>query len=661
MELSKLKLTDKRKMICEKLGFNNSKDILSYYPFKYENYQEVHYKDFRLGDVVCFEAELITYPSTFRYGKKSTTRFKVLYEDEELNITIFNRPWINNIKINASITIIGKYDGNNKVTALNYYDKKIDEVAGIVPFYSLKEGINQNEIKKLVELALKASINELEDDIPKEYVDEHHLISYKEAIINIHKPTNSDMLKKALARLKYEEFLRFYLALDILKGNANNVVKDKKVFDINLVNKFIDSFEYELTIDQLKAKDDILNDLASNKIMYRLVQGEVGSGKTIVSEIGLYANYLAGYQGALMAPTEILAKQHYETFKKHFEKFNVRVCVVYSSMNNAAQVKKDIKEGKYDIIIGTHALFSEDIEYRNLGLVIADEQHRFGVKQRKALKDKGDKVDFVLMSATPIPRTLASSIYGDMDISTIASMPNTRKGCKTYLIKKNSIVDILDDVKEVLKNGRQIYIIAPAIEKSDNYKAKDVSHLYDSLKEVLSPYKVSLMHGRLSSTEKDEIMTDYYSNRIQVLVSTTVVEVGVNVKNATMMIIYDSDKFGLSQLHQLRGRVQRGEYEGICYLLTDSKDALVHERLKVLTNSNDGFEISMQDLKLRGPGDILGTRQSGVPAFILGNIIEDTRFIEAARNDAKKIANMANEEDKAYYQKIKDISLNFVD
>ena len=463
--------------------------------------------------------------------------------------------------------------------------------------------------------------------------------------------------------MKYEEFLRFYVALDIIKGNSEHIIKNKKVFKDEDVDKLIASFGYELTDDQIKCKNDLLHDLRSNKIMYRLIQGEVGSGKTAMAMVGLYANYLSGYQGCLMAPTEILAKQHYESFKNSLEKFGVKVAVLYSAMDNEKEIKKQIKDKEIDIIIGTHALFSEDVEYNNLGLVIADEQHRFGVKQRNALKQKGENTDFCLMSATPIPRTLASTLFGDMDISTIETMPLGRKGCKTYLVKKNSIVDILDDIKSKLQEGRQIYIIAAAIEKSDNYKAKDVIGLYNSLVDELKPYKVSLMHGRLSSDEKDCIMHDFNENNIQVLISTTVVEVGVNVKNATMMIIYDADKFGLSQLHQLRGRVQRGNYEGSCYLLTDSKDEDVYKRLNVLVDSNDGFKISLEDLKLRGPGDILGTRQSGIPAFILGNLLEDTKFIEAARNDAKEICGNLNDiENKQYYDKILEVaSKNYID
>lgn len=660
MNLNDLKLTPKRKQICERLDLNDSSDILTYYPFRYEEYEKVAYKDFKVGSQVCFVGQLVSYPSTFRKGRLSTTRFKVLYDNEIISVTIFNRPWIKNVKEDETITIIGKYDGNNKVTASNYYTKDIS--GSIIPYYPLKEGINQNDIKKLIQFTYAKCENEIVDEIPSDLINEHKLIDYKTAIENIHNPINKKQLALAMSRLKYEEFLRFYLALDILKGNTTNKAKDKKEFDTNKVNELIESLSFKLTTDQKTAVEDILDDLKSEKIMYRLVQGEVGSGKTAVATIGLYANYLAGYQGALMAPTEILAKQHYESLKRQLEPFGVKVDVLYSAMSNDKDVKSRLEFGDIDIIVGTHALFSEDVLYKKLGLVIADEQHRFGVRQRQALKEKGNNCDFILMSATPIPRTLASSIYGDMDISTIETLPSGRKGCKTYLINKNSIVDILDEVKNKLNEGRQIYIIAAAIEKSDNYKAKDVNGLYEALKEELKPYNVSLLHGKLSSEQKDLIMDKFNNNEIQVLISTTVVEVGVNVKNATMMIIYDADKFGLSQLHQLRGRIQRSNYEGVCYLLTDNKDESVLNRLNILVKSNDGFEISYEDLKLRGPGDILGTRQSGLPAFILGNLIEDTKFIEAARDDSHKITNnLDNEEYKKFYEKIlENTNKNFI-
>ena len=655
MNLSELKLTPRRKEICERLGLYDSDAILSYYPFRYELNEKTPFSMFRIGSQVCFVGELASYPSTFRKGKFSSTKFKVLYDDEILNITIFNRPWIRNLQMNEVMTIVGRYDGNNKITASNYYLKDIS--GQIIPIYPLKEGISQNDIRKIISFTYEKCEKELIDMLPADLKEKHQLIDYKTAVCQIHNPDNKQILSKALSRLKYDEFLRFYTALDALKDENQLQLKQAKEFDDRKVQSFIDSFSFTLTEDQSTAVDEIIKDLHSSKIMYRLVQGEVGSGKTAVAMIALYANFLAGYQGALMAPTEILARQHYESLKKQLEPFGVRVCVLYGAMDEEKKIKQMITDNEFDVVVGTHALFSQDVDYCKLGLVIADEQHRFGVRQRQALRNKGEFSDFILMSATPIPRTLASSLYGDMDVSSIASLPAGRKGCKTYLIRKNSVVDILPEIFKKLDEGRQIYVIAAAIDKSDNYKAKDVSGLYNALKERLKPYEVALLHGKLDTDEKQAIMEDFNRNEIQVLISTTVVEVGVNVPNATMMIIYDADRFGLSQLHQLRGRVQRSQEEGTCYLLTDSNDENVIKRLDILCKSNDGFEISFEDLKIRGPGDILGTRQSGLPTFVLGNLIEDTRFIEAARQDVKMMKEHPDDESyKAYRDYVMNLS-----
>ncbi len=661
MQLEQLKLTDKRLEICNRLDLKDSSDILHYYPFKYEQNTLCHFKDFKEGERVIFQGELISYPNTFRFkGKLSRTTFKVLYEEEELSVTIFNRPWIKTDN-NHNITIIGKYEGKNKVTAINFYTKDINDILGINPIYSLKDGIKQNEIRKLIEYTFN-KVKNVEDYIPFNLLAKHGLCGLHDALYNIHFPSSTAKLKSALARLKYEEFLRFYLSLEILNDNNTNDIKEKKIFDKDKLKNFVESLPFTLTSDQNKAVLDILNDMESDKPMYRLIQGDVGCGKTAVAMIALYANHLSGYSGTLMAPTEILAKQHYLSFKEIFKE-EIKIELLTSNIDNNKQIKERLKNGDIDILIGTHALFQEDVIFNNLGLVITDEQHRFGVKQRRALKEKGDNVDFILMSATPIPRTLANSLYGNMDISSIISLPANRRGCDTYLIKKNSIVDILADLKEELKSGRQIYIVGSAIEASDSFNGKDVNTLYESLINVFKPYSVGLLHGKKSSEEKDNIMNAFSENKIQVLVSTTVIEVGINVKNATVMVIYDADRFGLSQIHQLRGRVQRGDYKGKCYLLTNSNDKDTLKRLEILEKTNDGFKISEEDLKLRGPGDILGTRQSGLPTFILGDIFTDNNIIEACKVDSKYIIdNLDEENNRKFYDNVyKLMTSRFVD
>ena len=663
--LSALKITERRRNILTSLNLNCVEDVLRYYPSKYEANELIPFAHFKVGERVVFKAEIITAPSTYRYQRnRSMTRFKVYYDEEELSLTIFNRPWARELQINQELIIIGKYEGNNRVTVLNYYDvSKANDVLGIVAVYPLKEGITQNDIHKIIDSVLKQVEDEMVDVIPEYLLVKHQLVDFKTAILNIHHPSDIKSLKQAIVRIKYEEFLRFYLAMDILSNDQLNIYKAPKVFDESLINELISHLEFELTSDQQQVINEILTDLKRERLMYRLLQGDVGSGKTVVSLIALYANYLSHYQGVLMAPTEILAKQHYEYFKMMLEDKGVKVELIYSMAKDKNRIKQALVSGEIDILIGTHALFSDDVEFKNLGLIITDEQQRFGVEQRRKLKNKAENADFLLMSATPIPRTLASAIYGDMDISTIKTMPSNRKGCDTYVIQENSIQSIKDDLLKILNEGRQMYVIASAIEANEQFKAKDAENLALALQGLFKDYQVGLLHGKMSSLEKAQIMQDFELNKIQVLVSTTVVEVGVNVKNATVMVVYNAERFGMSQLHQLRGRVQRSHFRGSFYLLSDSKDAIAKERFEALKRTNDGFEIAAEDLKLRGPGDILGTRQSGLANFVLGDILKDTKIIEAAKNDARTILEHLEESDNlAIYQVVSEIAnQNYVD
>lgn len=383
-----------------------------------------------------------------------------------------------------------------------------------------------------------------------------------------------------------------------------------------------------------------MRDLASEKVMYRMLQGDVGCGKTLVAAFGMYACILSHKQAALMAPTEILAKQHAKSLKALFQDFDVNVEVLYSSLKNSekALVYERLANNEIDIIVGTHALFQEDVKFYDLGMVVADEQHRFGVGQRRKLIEKGDKVDFLLMSATPIPRTLALSLYGDMDVSTIQELPKGRMPIQTTLVKSASMGPVLNDILTLIDEGNQCYVVCPAIEKNEETNVKNVTEIYEGMKASLGKkYTIALLHGKMNAQEKDEVMDAFQHQSIQILVSTTVIEVGVDVPSANIMVIYDAHRFGLSQIHQLRGRVGRGKVQGYCYLLSSTKEEDSLRRLKILEQIRDGFEISRADLAMRGPGDILGTRQSGVPGFILGDVIQDANILEVAREDAAHV------------------------
>lgn len=642
MELSALRISEKKQAILATLNIHTAQDLLTYYPFRYESIEAVPYETWQKDDKVALSGLIITRARVIRLGgKRSMTKFKILNKDGEFDISLFNRPWVSQFKLNENITVIGKYEGKNRITASQYQFKPLSELIGMTPVYNQKEGLTQRDIKSYIEKAWQALGSEIIDFIPEDYLKKYRLISRKEAIYFIHHPTDHESVKQALRHLKYEEFLRFQLIMQAMKEQEAHVIKGHaKQFHFEDVWELKHSLAFQLTSDQQAAIEDILNDLKGEKVMYRMLQGDVGCGKTLVAAFGMYACILAHKQAALMAPTEILAKQHALSLQKLFQDFDVQVEVLYSSLKTAEKnsLLKRLANNEIDILVGTHALFQEDVKFYDLGMVVADEQHRFGVGQRRKLIEKGDKVDFLLMSATPIPRTLALSLYGDMDVSTIQELPSGRMPITTKLIASSSMGPILPDILRLIDEGNQCYVVCPAIEKNEETNVKNVTEIYEGMKSSLGKrYTIALLHGKMNAQEKDEVMEAFKAQRIQILVSTTVIEVGVDVAGANIMVIYDAHRFGLSQIHQLRGRVGRGNQKGWCFLLSATKEADSLKRLKVLEQTCDGFEIARYDLALRGPGDILGTRQSGVPGFILGDVIQDANILEVARDDAAYI------------------------
>ena len=650
MDLSdkRLKLTSKRVQILHELGLYTTDDLLMYYPYRYEVITTSAFSDWKIKDKVWFEGEVVQLPRSWRKGRLVTTTFQVRFQEQILTVTIFNRPWAKSLNLNQILTIQGVYQGNCKVTAMSYDTKSLVEHAPITPIYSIKDGIRQKTLQTIIHSVLNQLHDEIIDDIPEEFRQAYRLLPLKLAYRCIHIPSSMNEVQAAVRTLKYAEFLRFFTAIQLMRSTEGiRITKKPKIFSSKKIQQAIQSLSFEMTADQRDTLEKILYDMGSTHAMYRLVQGDVGCGKTVVATLALYAAFLSGYQAAMLAPTEILARQHYQSVNEVLAPFGVKTEVLYSALSSAKknEILKDVASGKIDILIGTHSMIQDTVTFHKLGLTIADEQQRFGVAQRKALKHKGEQVDFLLMSATPIPRTLAASLFGDMDVSTIETMPAGRITPITTLIKENSFRTVLEDVKRLLISGRQLYVICAAVDENEEYHARNVYDTMESIQKLFPQYKVACLHGRMSTDEKQAIMQAFHDNDIQILVSTTVVEVGVNVVNATGMIIYDADRFGLSQLHQLRGRIQRGSEQGYCWLLTASQDERVLQRLEVLVKSNNGFEISYEDLRLRGPGDILGTRQSGVPDFILGNIVEDTAMINQARKDALKVMESADNPD----------------
>ena len=632
MELNIIKgIGDKTITLLNKLNIYTIDDLVNYYPFRYEILEKTDLN----SDRVVIDGVIETSPLFIRLrGKLDKMSFRVRLDDRICNVVIFNRGFLrNNIKINTTITIIGKYDiKHNTITASDIKFGSISSLPKITPVYHTVSKITSKQINNYI---LKV-IDDIKvtDIIPSILLDKYKLIPKSEAIREIHRPDDMHLLKNAINHIKYEELFLFMLKMNELKRNRVKVIGIKKDVDKNNVLEFINNLPFKLTNDQLKVVDEIYNDLTSNIVMNRLVQGDVGSGKTIVSFIAIYINYLAGYQSALMAPTELLAYQHYLNIKNIFKDYDIKVELLTGKTKNKKKLLEDLKNNKIDVLIGTHALIEDSVVFNNLGLVITDEQHRFGVNQRSNLKNKGINPDILYMSATPIPRTYALTIYGDMDVSSIKTMPSGRVPVKTYLKKNSEIKEVLTMMYEELKNKHQIYVIAPLIEESDKIDLENVYELEEKFNKAFKGiYKVGVLHGKMTKDEKDNVMESFKNNDIQILISTTVIEVGIDIPNATMMVIFDSYRFGLSQLHQLRGRVGRNSLQSYCILISDYEK----ERLDILTLTTDGFKISEEDFRLRGSGDLFGIRQSGDMSFRLADIKKDYNILIKAKEDANYI------------------------
>lgn len=634
MELKELKLTPRRISLLEKMGITTVEQLVKTYPFRYEEVTAVPYEQWQPGQAVSFEGIICSNAYVVRLGRKrSMTRFKVLAWEEEIEVTLFNRPWTQQFVQGKQITVFGQYNGKNKVTASNYNFNPLQQQEGMKPVYSLTQGLRQNEMMQMVQKGLDA-LKGMESMVPVHYREKYRLMDAYTALCWIHKPKDVKQLAQAIRTLKYEEFLLFQCVMQA--SSKTEEYKQPKEFSQDDVDAFLDSFPYELTEDQLSSIRDVCEDMRSKQVMFRLVQGDVGCGKTIVAMAALYACHLSGYQSAFLAPTEILARQHYENMKE----LGLPACLYVSAL--PAKEKKEIltglQEGTIPMVVGTHALFQEAVEFQNLGLVITDEQQRFGVRQRRSLLEKGKNVDFLMMSATPIPRTYAHFIYGNMAISNIHTMPKGRQPVLTRYIASSSMKPILNDVLQGVKEGRQCYVVCPAIEDSEEISLRSVQSIYEGMQKTIgNQVSIGLLHGKMSSEEKEEVMNRFAAHDIDILVSTTVIEVGIDVKNATLMVIYDAHRFGLSTLHQLRGRVARSSRQGECYLLSNTQDAQAIERLKQLETLTDGFAVTEYDLQMRGPGDILGVRQSGLPNFVLGDLNKDKAMMEACIQDAQEI------------------------
>ncbi len=621
------------------MGIFNYYDVVNHLPRRYDDYSLTRERDLEDKERVVIYAKVVSQVLISKSFKRtSVASFDVLTPNNTyFKIIAYNRPYLPKIvKIDSYYTIIGVYDKKrNTINMINIVEGEISKSNALRPVYSLPKDYANKDFVKLVNKSLTELKGQIYSLVPPTYQKKYRLVNKETALKYAHFPKSNEEIRQSLRHLKYEEALLFSLKNQIIKEENKSLSKIKKEpIDLSSCEAFLKTLPYELTEDQEVAASEIIEDMNQSALMYRLLQGDVGTGKTLVSFIALYANYVRGDQGALMAPTEVLAKQHYENAKKLFAGTKLRIALLVGSTpaSEKKEIYRNIEEGDYDIIIGTHALFTKSVVYSSLGLVIIDEQHRFGVNQRKALMNKGDHADLLMMSATPIPRSLALSIYGDLEISTLYKFPNVKRDVKTKIISTES-EQIMEIVQGTVEANRKVYIVAPLIEFSEDGKYS-AEKLYARFV-IKFGAKVGLLHGKMKSEEKEKVLNDFAFGDVDILVSTQVIEVGIDVKNASTMVIYDASSFGLASLHQLRGRIGRDGHKSLCLLaIANSEDK---EKLEILVKSNDGFEIAEKDLSMRGPGELVGVRQSGIPDFRFINMIDDIKIFVVARDDAREI------------------------
>ena len=629
----------------KKLGIETVEDLLLYFPFRYEDFKSKNVLDLEDGEKAVVSGLVATPANVQYYGyKRNRLRFTIKQGELVLAVSFFNQPYLaDKIELGQTVAVFGKWDkAKGALTGMKLLAQVEDDLQ---PVYRLAQGVSQSALVKVIKTAFEAGLDQLlEENLPQVLMDKYQLLSRRQAVRAMHFPKDLNEYKQALRRVKFEELLFFQLQLQVLKEENRSVGQGIVLdWDEKKLKALQASLPFALTEAQERSLKEILTDMRSPYHMNRLLQGDVGSGKTVVAGLAMYAAVTAGKQAALMVPTEILAEQHLQSLTSLFP--NLRILLLTGSLKAAERRERLelIKTGQVDLIVGTHALIQEGVHFHDLGLVIIDEQHRFGVAQRRILREKGQNPDVLMMTATPIPRTLAITAFGDMDVSIIDQMPAGRKEIITRWVKHQQLNLVLDWLVKEIQKGSQAYVISPLIEESEALDLKNAIALEEELIAYFGDRaRIALLHGKMKGEEKEAIMQAFKQGEIDLLVSTTVIEVGVNVPNATVMIIMDADRFGLSQLHQLRGRVGRGDKQSYAVLVANPKTESGKRRMKIMTETTNGFVLAEEDLKLRGSGEIFGTRQSGIPEFQVANLIEDYPILEEARKVAVQVVTTPN-------------------
>ena len=633
----------KKVEIFHDIGIKTIEDLALYFPKSYEDRRTVTpISELKAGSDFLIQARIVNKRiGANRFNKKTPLVLNVSDDSGMLEVVFFNGYFLNKLfDIGKEYVFYGRVTEN--LDRLQTVHPEFttagsnDDVREIIPVYSLRQGLSQKEMRRM-QRDIKVVYSSIKEWIPEDIVEKNKLASLDFAISNMHFPSNAKKVLQSRYRLIFDELFTFETGLMYMKSDDSDVTGIS--IDVSKGDEFISKLPFELTSGQRESWNEIKDDLQKPKKMNRLLQGDVGSGKTIIAEAAMLSAAASGFQSVIMAPTELLARQHFDTFVKDLSDHEISPVILISSMkaSDKRMAMESISSGKAKVIIATHAVLEENIVFKNLGLVITDEQHRFGVNQRRKLSGKGEGVNILVMTATPIPRTIAAILYGDLDISQIRTMPKGRKGIHTYKCSQGERNRVLNFVEKEMKAGRQAYVVAPLIEDSESIDAKSANAIFDELQDRFDDFNIKLVHGAMKSADKDKIMQDFASGKVNLLVSTTVIEVGINVPNASVMVIENAERFGLAQLHQLRGRVGRGSDDAYCFLMCYTDSELANARMDIMTGSMSGFDIAEEDLKLRGPGEIFGTRQHGLPQLKISDLLRHRDVLEAAMNSAREL------------------------